>query len=140
MIRGGLSQEDFSIKVGVHKNTVGRWEREHRTPDIIDLNKILEVFPDISPAWLLTGEGPMYRSQGGDIFDPACGTGGLILDMQVLEDAIDTAEEIISITGKKLKPAQKARGIRLIYEYFMEGEDRSIRDTSKVIRIFKDIV
>jgi transcriptional regulator with XRE-family HTH domain len=67
-IRGEMRQEDFSDMVGVHLNTAGRWEREQRTPDINDLNKILAAFPEISPAWLLTGEGAMNRV---NLFEPA---------------------------------------------------------------------
>ncbi len=43
--------------------TVGRWERGERKPDYDDLNRILKAYPDISPAWLLTGEGEMKRRE-----------------------------------------------------------------------------
>jgi len=56
-IRGKLRQDAFANKIGMHINTVGRWERGQRTPDVNDLNRILQACPDISPAWLLTGEG-----------------------------------------------------------------------------------
>ena len=56
-IRGNKSQDIFAQEVGVSKMTVGRWERGERTPDAEDLNRILKAYPDINPAWLLTGEG-----------------------------------------------------------------------------------
>ena len=65
LIRGDFQQEDFARQVGVHKNTVGRWERGERKPDTDDLSSILTTFPDISPAWLLVGEGEMRRGETG---------------------------------------------------------------------------
>lgn len=60
-IRGKLSQEDFAKVMGVSKMTVGRWERGERAPDFENLHKILDIFPNVSPAWLLSGEGPMNK-------------------------------------------------------------------------------
>ena len=59
MVRNNLKREDFSQKIQIHPNTVGRWERNEQTPNVDDLNKILEVYPNINPTWLLTGEGEM---------------------------------------------------------------------------------
>lgn len=60
-LRGTIPQDEFSKRIEVHKNTVGRWERGERSPDSADLNKILSKFPDVNPTWLLTGEGEMQR-------------------------------------------------------------------------------
>jgi transcriptional regulator with XRE-family HTH domain len=84
MVRGKSKQEDFARSLGVHQNTVGRWEREQRIPDVDDLNKILAAFLDINPSWLLSGEGPMLK--GG--------------------------EETEDVTPKRPYMAQKLRAIR----------------------------
>lgn len=60
-VRGKLNQEEFAKAVGVSKMTVGRWERGERAPDFENLHKILELFPDINPGWLLSGEGAMKK-------------------------------------------------------------------------------
>lgn len=60
-VRGGIKQDEFAIKCGFHKNTIGKWERDEQCPKVDDLNRILTVFPDINPTWLLTGEGNMQR-------------------------------------------------------------------------------
>lgn len=61
ILRGNLNQDEFSSKVGFHKNTIGRWERGEQSPNVADVNRILATFPNINPTWLLTGEGEMKR-------------------------------------------------------------------------------
>jgi transcriptional regulator with XRE-family HTH domain len=67
IIRGALQQEEFAKKISVSKSTVGRFEREERSPDIEDLNTILSAYPDINPAWLLTGQGQMKNEIEGEV-------------------------------------------------------------------------
>lgn len=66
-IRGALTQEEFAKLAGVSKMTVGRWERGERGPDYENMLCILKGFPELNPAWLLTGEGEMERSNKGDV-------------------------------------------------------------------------
>ncbi len=65
-VRANKTQQAFAAPMKAHLNTIGRWERGERVPDHRDLLKILESNPDISPAWLLAGEGPMYRLHRAD--------------------------------------------------------------------------
>lgn len=62
-VRGDDKQEAFAKRLGVHKNTIGRWERGDQSPGVEDLNKILELNPNINPTWLLTGEGQKERQE-----------------------------------------------------------------------------
>ena len=57
-IRGTQSQEEFALKLAVHKNTLASYERDQRQPDSEFLVKVLSLYPDINPAWLLLGKGP----------------------------------------------------------------------------------
>jgi hypothetical protein len=57
---------------GISKTALVNYESNERDPGSEYLNKILELFPDINPTWLLTGEGEMdsgkesvQRSGGG---------------------------------------------------------------------------
>jgi phage repressor protein C with HTH and peptisase S24 domain len=56
-LRGEIQQSELAEKLGIHKNTMTNYERGERFPDVNILLKILEVFPDTNPGWLLTGEG-----------------------------------------------------------------------------------
>lgn len=140
-IRGSLSQEEFSLKVGVHKNTIGRWEREQRTPDLLDLNKLIELYPEINPEWLLTGKGDMHRKEDFSRYKVApYGSGNVTIRINALEAAIATTEEVISLKGKKVSAQKKAQGIRRVYEFFMEGKENFMHETSEVIKRLSDII
>jgi len=60
-LRGGMQQAELASKLGIHKNTMVNYEKGDRSPDANLLLKFLEIFPETSPAWLLTGEGPKDR-------------------------------------------------------------------------------
>lgn len=62
-LRGEMQQAELADQLGIHKNTMANYERGERFPDVNILLKILEVFPDTSPAWLLTGEGAKNKSE-----------------------------------------------------------------------------
>jgi len=57
MVRGEKSRDDFALQLGVHKNTIARWERGEQFPDAQEIALILEAYPDINPAWFVTGKG-----------------------------------------------------------------------------------
>lgn len=62
-VRGGLTQKLFAEKLGVHTNTVSRWERGEQVPNQEELCNIISVFNEISPGWLLAGEGDMEKGK-----------------------------------------------------------------------------
>jgi transcriptional regulator with XRE-family HTH domain len=62
-IRGEMQQAELAEKLDIHKNTMANYERGGRFPDVNILLKMLDVFPDIAPGWLLTGEGSKYKSE-----------------------------------------------------------------------------
>lgn len=61
-VRGSLSRDKFAPQTGISKTTLVNYETGERNPPSDYLIKILELYPDISPAWLLTGEGEIKRS------------------------------------------------------------------------------
>jgi phage repressor protein C with HTH and peptisase S24 domain len=68
-VRGPISQEEFSKDLGIHKNTLGKYERGERVPDAEFLNSLLRSFTEVDPAWLLTGEGAKIRRPDVSVVD-----------------------------------------------------------------------
>lgn len=61
-VRGQRSQIAFAKELGVHKNTLGSYERGERTPDVGFLHRLAEQGFDMN--WLVTGEGTRWKSGG----------------------------------------------------------------------------
>lgn len=55
-IRGGRSQVEFAKDVGLHKNTVARYEAGEREPDGDYLKRLMAL--GYNANWILTGDGP----------------------------------------------------------------------------------
>ena len=54
-LRGPQNQEEFAAAFGVHKNTLARWERNERQPDLEFLKKLAEE-KRVTLEWLILGE------------------------------------------------------------------------------------
>lgn len=65
-VRGQVTMDDLAEKLQVHRNTVARYENGDRMPDANYLNKVIEKFQNINPAWLLTGEGEKEKAFWAD--------------------------------------------------------------------------
>jgi hypothetical protein len=63
-IRGNLSRDKFAPQTGISKTTLVNYETGERNPPSDYLVKILELYPDINPTWLLMGEGVIHRVSG----------------------------------------------------------------------------
>jgi transcriptional regulator with XRE-family HTH domain len=60
-IRGNISREKFAPQTSISKTTLVNYESDIRDPGAGYLYKLLELYPDVNPTWLLTGEGNMER-------------------------------------------------------------------------------
>jgi transcriptional regulator with XRE-family HTH domain len=54
-VRSRITQGKFADSLGIHKNTLLRYEKEERLPDAEVLTLIYKTY-GVDPAWLLTGE------------------------------------------------------------------------------------
>ncbi|MBI2354248.1 MAG: helix-turn-helix transcriptional regulator [Deltaproteobacteria bacterium] len=98
LIRGATSRDKFAPLTGISKNTLVNYETGDRTPSADYLAKILELFPDISPAWLLIGEGDMKRKGGvGQLLSE---TGYNDLFVNVIQAAIETSGKVNPETAR----------------------------------------
>lgn len=57
-----MTQTEFSQRIGVHKNTLGRYERGESALDILTARQICTIF-GVSPEWFILGTGPMYDAE-----------------------------------------------------------------------------
>lgn len=58
LVRGGATREELSLALGIHANTLGRYERGEGVPDLDFIQRICTIF-GIRPNWLAFGAGPM---------------------------------------------------------------------------------
>lgn len=60
VVRGDESLPSFADKLGIHKNTLARYEKEESLPDVGVIIKICEIATDVdvTPNWLIEGDGP----------------------------------------------------------------------------------
>lgn len=131
--RGKDTQAEFGAKLGVHANTLARYEKGERLQLAQLLEQICRQRPNLNPAWLLTGEGDPQLDQVREArpayASDACGS---TLDADLLTDIIEAIEQVMAERKIALKAAKKARLILELYERFRE---RCIVDKATVIRL-----
>ena len=139
MVRGPASQAEFATKLGVHKNTIGRYERGKNPPDALFLVALRRTC-GISLQWLLMGEGPM-RDEPGTSESPTATTPEANdaaapepsnVDIDVLTKAIAFAHRALKITGREAKtPDEWAELIAACYDIYAHGD--SIKEAEEDI-------
>lgn len=70
----GLSPSRFAEMMGVPPSNVSHLLAGRNKPGFEFISKMILRFPKVSPDWLLTGSGPMYRSDGDLVSHPEGGT------------------------------------------------------------------
>lgn len=125
----GVSRDKFAPHTGISKTALVNYETDVRDPGAEYLNKLLELFPDINPAWLLTGEGEMKRGKGGQ-------TPAAPLDEELLEAVVEAVEEYLDQVKGRLKPDKKAKLVTALYDMYYEEKEKTV-DKATVIRLVK---
>ena len=93
-IRGHRSQAAFAKQIGVHKNTLGGYERGERTPDAEFLRKLMAA--GYNANWVISGEGPMR-------LDGLSGEGKAKIDVELdaIEERLNRIE--VPVTQEQLR-------------------------------------
>jgi phage repressor protein C with HTH and peptisase S24 domain len=68
-VRGELSQQEFGDRLATSAQTIGRYERDERSPDAAFLRALMDRF-GIDPRWLVTGEGEMALTAPSPVVAP----------------------------------------------------------------------
>ncbi|MGL4363608.1 MAG: hypothetical protein ACRCSB_00195 [Bacteroidales bacterium] len=58
----GISYYAFENLLGVSRGTISKSVKENKSIGSAILEKILAIFPELSPVWLLTGNGEMLQN------------------------------------------------------------------------------
>jgi transcriptional regulator with XRE-family HTH domain len=115
-VRGGTSQGDFATRLGVHKNTYARWERDEREPSASDLAQL--VRDGWNANWLLTGEGAERLNQ---VSESPAAYASQPLSGEALMVAIELAEERLRRRGEWLPKPRFFDLVALLYEGVTKG-------------------
>lgn len=105
-VRGRSSQAAFATKIGVHKNTVGRIERNEYVPDGEFLQALYREF-GINPTWVLTGRGEKYAPLGEPL-GMDCGATGARIGVLGADETIGQRIAVL-----RNRESQKAFATRL---------------------------
>jgi len=63
----GYSSSTFADKIQVSRGTISHILNGRNNPNKDTIDKILNAFPEISKAWFISGEGPMYIREQSSI-------------------------------------------------------------------------
>jgi transcriptional regulator with XRE-family HTH domain len=118
-VRGRLTQAEFAQSLGVHKNTLIRYEKEERLPDSALLMRICERY-EVNPAWLLLGTPEQVPTPNASECLANLDDYALISLYLAPEDKESAAEEPLAIKRSWLSQLRaNPQDLRLFY---VEGE------------------
>lgn len=113
-VRGRESQAAFAARLGVHKNTLGKYERGEREIGAEALLALVRMGWNAN--WVLAGEGqPRLSAAAPRIAEPAASEypSGRGLDQARLRTAIELVERALG--GSEIDPRAKASLVETIY-------------------------
>ncbi|CAL2095223.1 hypothetical protein [Tenacibaculum sp. 190524A02b] len=103
IIYNNMNIRSFENKIDVSNNSIGTAIRRKASFKSNVLNKILKAFPEISPTWLLTGQGTMLIQNKAE--EPADPYGEIDLTFKVKEKLLillSEDKEILQILNNRI--------------------------------------
>jgi len=113
-IRGARSRQVFGAQLGVHRNTVERYEKGGRPPDAGYLRQVIERNPEWRFEWLLTGQAPQKATAANRAEQRAARYDAI--DDEMLTAVIEAVEEFLVEQKLRIAAGKKAMLISTLYE------------------------
>jgi DNA-binding XRE family transcriptional regulator len=117
-VRGQQSQAEFAPTVGIHKNTIGNYERGEREIGALALARFVELGWNAN--WLLTGQGPERLDEIGQ-GATAVSAGSQPLKPETLMLALQLAGQVLEHRDLTMPPLRRAEFVTMIYDLLEEG-------------------
>lgn len=106
LVRGKISQDDFAQRIGVHKSSLGRYERGESVPDSNFLSTICLEF-GIYPQWILLGTGPMKEGSPAPNQAQTGGPEEQIQNLEIRVKELEREKEQLELHSKLLAEENK---------------------------------
>ncbi len=117
-IRGQKSQAAFAQELGVHKNTLGGYERGERKPDSDSLVRLMEA--GYNANWILTGQGPMMLAEMEKASpEPAAPLAGMVREEPAMH--YRAAPDTVLSKADTIFDAYKARKEKAEKQYWQQS-------------------
>ena len=103
-LRGDESLPAFAAKLGVHKNTLARYEKEEGVPDIEFIARIVRMSGDeeVTFNWIIDGEGPRPAPSYSDAHEEL--RERLAISFQI--NSIERAQLFVNVSGVDISPEE----------------------------------
>lgn len=112
-----LSYRGFADKIKTSDTGIKRIIQQDTNPGAEILEKIVAAYPEISPAWLLTGEGEMHRN-----VNPAQINQSDVDPVTVLKEELDKKQEVMDKMQRTI-------------EWFQEFVDRMFPGSAALAKV-----
>lgn len=146
-IRGSQSQAYTAELTGIHKNTIGTYERGQREMGIIALHRLIEAGWNAN--WILTGEGPERLDQIA-VTSPTSGQDEPYIDpdtglshrmrLDVFKIAVELVDSELTKHKRGLGSLARAEAYSIVYDLLMDDDDLPSADIVELRPRAKSIV
>jgi len=116
--------------IGISQGSMSNLENMKTTPSA-DTLAAFDRYTNINISWLLTGEGPMIKTEHPH-FDESSSRipdSNLSIDSDLLEEIIRQVEESLTSKDLELRHDKKAKLVSLLYTYFVKIDEKADNKT-----------